>query len=164
MEEGWVRVKFADPLKSMMRSFYRACGIEDEHFIESRIEGVMKEEPDPFLCGRTPRRAMQTLGTEWGRDCIARDLWTRAWTQRVLSLLNRGMDVVADDCRFANEAEAVRALEGRVIRIIGRDRGIGAAHVSESPDFEPDMTIRNTSCLYDFTNYIIYVFDRTDAD
>jgi hypothetical protein len=40
--------------------------------------GDLKEVPVDCLDGQTPRRAMQLLGTEWGRTLSA-DLWINAW-------------------------------------------------------------------------------------
>jgi hypothetical protein len=57
-EHGFTVVKFAGPLKAMLR----ALGLD-----EREIEGDLKEQPCQLLAGHTPRRAMQTLGTEWGR-------------------------------------------------------------------------------------------------
>lgn len=162
VEDGWVRVKFADPLKNMVRAFYRSCGIEDNDFIESRIEGAYKEEPDPFLKGRTPRHAMQTLGSEWGRDLIHPELWIEAWRQRVLQMADRGLDVVVDDCRFPNEADAVRRLGGRIVEITGRGKGLGKKHQSELGIGEPDMRISNTGQIDQFQHDIVYVFSRCD--
>lgn len=158
-EQGWMRVKFADVLKNMLRAFYHSCGVDDVDYIEARIEGSLKEEPCHFLRGRSPRHAMQTLGTDWGRNCIAPDLWVRAWQYRASSFLHQGIDVVTDDCRFANEAEAVRSMGGRVVRIIGRG-GISGGHASEKMDFEPDMVITNTGSLSGFERDIVHVFDR----
>jgi hypothetical protein len=160
MEQGWARVKFADPLKNMLRTFYMSCGIDDYGYIEARIEGDMKEEPCPFLRGRTPRHAMQTLGTEWGRSCIAPDVWVSAWRTRVAGLLNRGVDVVTDDCRFENEAEAVRALDGKVVRILGREKGIPGNHASEKL-VEPDMRIANASSMEGFLRDVVHIFHHT---
>lgn len=161
---GWVRVKFADPLKNMLRAFYWSCGLRDEGYIEARIEGDMKEEPDPFLCGRTPRHAMQTLGTEWGRSCISENLWVNAWKEQVGQYLQAGVDVVSDDCRFENEAEMVRRLGGRVVQIIGRDKGVKADHASERFSLTADMKVANASSLSGFTNDIIHIFHETGAE
>ena len=159
--EGWVRVKFADPLKNMMRAFYWSCGLRNEDYIEARIEGDMKEEPDPFLCGRTPRKAMQTLGTEWGRQCLAENLWVNAWKEQAGQFLEMGMDVVTDDCRFENEAEMVRKLGGKVVQIIGRDKGLAPAHASEQFALTADMKIANASSLSGFTRDIVHIFHDT---
>lgn len=157
-EQGWVRAKFADPLKNMMRAYYQSCGIDDFQYIEARVEGDLKEEPDPFLHGRTPRHAMQTLGTEWGRNLISTELWVRAWEHRVTMLGAAGADVVVDDCRFPNEAAAVRRLGGRVVQILGREKGLCKLHESEKMDFEPDMKVANLGKLSAFTNDVIHLF------
>lgn len=157
VDTGWRRVKFADPLKNMLRQFYRDCGLEHAE-IEERIEGSLKESRDWTLMGATPRHAMQTLGTEWGRGCVAGGLWVHAWEQRVKALLMDGVDVVTDDCRFDNEADAVRRLGGRVARIVGRG-GIEGAHASENGVAEVDLVIHNTAAQDHFANGVRYIFD-----
>lgn len=115
---GYRVEKFAAPLKDMLRAF----GLTDAH-----IEGDLKEVPCDLLGGRTPRYAMQTLGTEWGRDLIHPSLWPNAWMARARSGL-----VVTDDCRFENEAEAVRRLGGMIVRVVRPSLGNVADHASES--------------------------------
>lgn len=134
---GFTRVRFAGPLKRMMW----ALGLDGRH-----TDGALKEIPCDLLGGRTPRFAMQTLGTEWGRDIIAQDVWLRAWASAVRVA---GEPVVVDDVRFANEAAAVRQAGGRLIRITGRG-GISGGHVSELQDFEVDHTIENAGSFDDF--------------
>lgn len=104
-EHNFERIKFADGLKDMLR----ALGLS-----ESWIEGELKEEPCPLLLGRSPRHAMQTLGTEWGRACIGEDFWVNYWTMRVRGRLatSRCFGVVVDDVRYPNELEAVQNLSG----------------------------------------------------
>lgn len=121
--------KFAGPLKDMMR----ALGLT-----EAEIEGDRKEVPCDLLCGATPRHAMQTIGTEWGRMLIHPDLWVRAWERRA----STGGLVVADDCRFLNEAAAVRRLGGAVIQIF-RTGQEANAHASEHQGIKPDHIIVN---------------------
>lgn len=133
---GFTRVRFAGPLKEMMR----ALGLT-----EAEIEGDRKEVPCELLGGRTPRYAMQTIGTEWGRNIIARDLWIRAWRAAV-DKLPAGASVVVDDCRFPNEADAVRALGGVLVRIVRPGAGAGAAgHISEGQELGAVVaTLHNT--------------------
>jgi hypothetical protein len=130
-EHGFVRIRFAGPLKAMMAAL--GCS-QDE------IDGHLKESPCDLLGGKTPRQAMQWLGTEWGRDMIAPDLWTRAWNAAATA-----PRIVADDVRFANEADAIRARGGLVVEIHrpGAGAAIGAAHISEAMPFKPDMRIEN---------------------
>ncbi|MFI3902626.1 deoxynucleotide monophosphate kinase [Ochrobactrum sp. S1502_03] len=126
IERGYKLVKFADPLKDMLR----AIG-----YSQRQIEGDLKEVPD--ASGQTPRHAMQTLGTEWGRKCMGEDFWINIWRERVT-----GATAVTDDCRFANEADAVRSVGGIVVMLKGRG-GINSAHSSELLDFKPDIVIAN---------------------
>lgn len=132
-KHGYTLVKFAAPLKSMMRML----GLTDEH-----IEGILKEVPCPLLCGKTPRYAMQTLGTEWGRDIIGAGLWSNAWRELASDVLDQGGRVVCDDMRFANEEAGVRQLGGMVVRLEGRG-GIAGGHVSEAYQPRADATVWN---------------------
>lgn len=109
---GYHRVKFAAPLKNMLR----AIGLDDEE-----IEGSRKEEPCDLLCGKTPRHAMVTLGTEWGRDMIGAEFWTSLWEEEVCAHINSGLNVVVDDCRFPNELEVVKRRGGIAWRIVRPD-------------------------------------------
>lgn len=136
---GYTLVKFAGPLKDMMRAIGMA---EDE------IEGDLKETPLLYLCGKTPRHAMQTLGTQWGRDCIGKDFWVNLWGQRALTTLRGGGRVVVDDCRFPNEAAAVRKLGGDVYMIMGRG-GIPGEHESERGAGAADLVIANDNTVGD---------------
>ena len=61
---GYSRVRFAGPLKAMLH----ALGLT-----EADTDGAAKDQPADLLGGRTPRHAMQTLGTEWGRALISPD-------------------------------------------------------------------------------------------
>lgn len=127
------RVRFAQALKDMLR----AMGLG-----EREIDGDLKEQPCELLGGKTPRYAMQTIGTEWGRNIIAPDLWIRVW-QGAVNRLPPDQPVVCDDVRFPNEVEACRALGGIVVRLDRAAAGIAGAHVSENLQFEPDEVIKN---------------------
>lgn len=132
--QGYTLVKFAGPLKDAMR----AIGLTDYH-----IEGDGKEKPCTLLQGKTPRHAMQTIGTDWGRDLIGPHFWVGLWEARANEVLDAGGLVVADDVRFPNEAEAIRKLGGRVVRLVGRG-GISGGHASEGMDWEADSVVANT--------------------
>lgn len=102
-EHEYVRVKFAGPLKAMLR----AIGLDDDE-----IEGSLKEKPCDLLCGKTPRHAMVTLGSEWGRDLIGSEFWTSLWKEEAAMCINSGRNVVVDDCRFLNELAAAENMGG----------------------------------------------------
>ncbi len=110
---GFEQMRFADPLKNMLRAFYRTLSLGDAA-IERRLEGDIKEIPCPLLGNKTPRYAMQTLGAEWGRDMISSSLWVDALQFRAHQA---GKSIVVSDVRFPNECEAIRHLGGRVFRV-----------------------------------------------
>lgn len=128
---GFQRVRFAGPLKEMMA----AIGLTP-----AEIDGEFKEKPAGRLNGKTPRHAMQTLGTEWGRECMGSGFWINLWRMNVRRM-NAGL-IVVDDVRFANEAREIWAMGGRVLRIV-RQREDDSAHASELGNFPVDMTIYN---------------------
>ena len=109
---GYENVKFAGALKDMIRSLLAYQGVEEE-VIERMVEGDLKEVPTPYLAGRTPRYAMQTLGTEWGRDQIADDLWVGTAIRRAGNFDK----VVITDVRFPNEKSAVVEAGGECVGI-----------------------------------------------
>lgn len=109
--------RFAGPLKGMLRHLLKCAGVHPA-IIERYIEGDLKETPCPELGGKTPRQAMQTLGTEWGRKLISPTIWvdtTRRHLQRSLAV---GRNVAVSDVRFDNEVEVIRDLGGVVVRIV----------------------------------------------
>lgn len=115
---GFTRQAFADPMKNMMR----VIGLS-----EAQLNGGLKETADD-LFGCSPRYMMQTLGTEWGRDCISEDFWLH-----VAERLRPKSAVVFTDVRFDNEAEWVRE-RGVLIHISrgNRPHMDNAGHASES--------------------------------
>jgi len=149
---GFGRTRFAGPLKAMLRAFLAAVGVPAET-IERMIEGDLKEVPSPLLGGRSPRYAMQTLGTEWGRDLMAANLWTSAWRASVDAALAAGARGVAiEDCRFPNEAEVIRRHGGIVVRIERHGLADASGHVSEMSLIEPDAVVRNHGSIDDLAD------------
>jgi hypothetical protein len=147
-DHGFERIKFAGTLKAMLMGYYRELGLSYPE-INRRIEGDLKEVDDPYLGGRTPRHAMQSLGTEWGRDCMRRDFWIEAWRIRVLKSQT---SVVVDDVRFDNEANTIRSMGGLIIQLEPAEvRRNASDHKSES-GIHPsliDATIKNDGTLQD---------------
>lgn len=117
VKKGYAQLRFADPLKEMLRAFYRTVGLPFIE-IERRIEGDLKETPCPHLRGKTPRYAMQTLGAEWGRDMIGTDLWVSVLTGRAA----KAGKAVVSDVRYDNECAAITAAGGRVFRVDANKR------------------------------------------
>lgn len=123
-------------------------------------KAVVEDSPkeDVYL---TPRYALQTLGTEWGRDCYS-DVWIEYGIRKAQRMLSAWDDhvrsggsmassmmaskVVITDCRFLNEAEKVREAGGLVWRIQRPQANADAVakagvagHASEMEQLDPRM-------------------------
>lgn len=92
-----------------------ALGIDQRHVYGTPAD---KEEPLHIFGGKSARHAMQTLGTEWGRNCIGPEFWAQAWRVKAAAHLSAGIPIVADDVRFPNEVAAIRAMGGKVYCIV----------------------------------------------
>lgn len=110
------RVKLARVLKNILRFYLRDQGLTNFE-IESMIEGSDKNKPSRFLGGKTPRHAMQTLGTEWGRNCMGENFWVDAFINYVRQIRREGRSVVCDDVRFPNEFDRIVADGGFMVKI-----------------------------------------------
>lgn len=146
--KGYTWIKFAQPLKDMLY----AIGLN-----EREIEGDKKELPCKILGGKTPRFAMQTLGTEWGRKIMGEDFWVNIWERRCQEYISMpGQCIVADDCRFPNEVAAIRKLGGVIVRMDRPGRKSMSRHESESGiEYLPsDMCYMNDYPLQVMHNWI----------
>lgn len=133
-ECGFERTAFADPIKQMLMTGF---GLTRE-----QLYGSEKEIPTDKLCGRTPRHAMNTMGTEWGREMIHKDLWLNRWAE---GLRDRGEGrFVIEDVRFPNEMDAVKRFElGAIVRIARPDHLSDSSHESEAHKLPFDYLIEN---------------------
>ena len=114
----YIRTMLAEPFKLALMQMF---GWTWEH-----IEGELKEVVDERY-RFSPRTAMQTIGTEWGRS-LNRDLWIILADQRV----DWSENVVITDIRRENEAKWVRYKGGTIIHIIRPDLPDNDSHKSES--------------------------------
>ena len=66
----------------------------------------------------------------------------RAWARVVEQ--SPGANIVADDVRFENEAVAIRARGGVIVRVVRPGAWPGpSAHASEKGGFRADLTLKN---------------------
>lgn len=150
---GWKLVKFADGLKEMMKALYRSTGM-DEVQIELMVDGSLKELPNDLLDGKTTRYAMQTLGTEWGRQLISENLWINICKAKCQT-----GNIVISDVRFPNEVQLVKDLDGVVIKLIRSYHTRVDSHASEKliKDLPYDHLIVNNSTIEHLQNKILEI-------
>lgn len=133
--DNFHRLSFADPIRQMLL----ALGLNAEDL------STRKHEPHPLLCGKSPRAAMQSLGTGWGRDAIGPELWLRAMEKRFFDVWSAGGRIVIDDLRFDNEAHLVHRFGGIVVALDRPGLPPRMAHVSER-GIAPDLIDRRLCC------------------
>jgi hypothetical protein len=149
-EYGYSLLKFAHPIKEMLR----VLGLEDRH-----LEGAEKEAPCDILGGVSPRRAMQTLGTEWGRTLIHPDIWVRAWMREAVWRLQNGRRLVIDDLRYPNELDAILRLGGSTLRIVRKDATQCEWHDSETQRLLCQRVIVNDGTREEFVKELARALD-----
>lgn len=148
--QGYVDVKMAAPLKAMLHTMYSYCGLDEEQ-IYQRLEGTLKESPDPWLLGKTPRHAMQQLGTEW-RDSISENLWIPMWEHAVDSLGH--VPICCSDIRFQLEVDALKRKGGKLVWI-HRPNIVQDTHSSEQDISSlADVHIINSGTIEQLTDKI----------
>lgn len=196
---GFASVALADPMKRFCAEVFRftyeqlwgpseARNAEDTRFLHRRIgslgttivdfdaDGKAVLEPSPvrdqYL---SPRKALQLLGTEWGRRCYE-SVWIDYGLRVAKQLLEKDIEfgggctyhpatgierlmggfsvngVVFSDLRFIDELEAIRRAGGKLVRM---KRGTSlesdyASHESEQLDIED--------------SYSDYVIDNRDTE
>jgi len=116
---------FAAPLKSMVAmllDFFGKGEIMNPATLQPYIDGELKEELIPEI-GASPRKLLQTLGTEWGRQTIKDDIWIACMLERIKKysmILDHGFAgviIVITDVRFDNEATALKELGATLVEI-----------------------------------------------
>lgn len=143
-EHGYTRTRFAGPLKAMLQALLLASGA-DTTLVHDMIDGKLKEQRSDLLHGATPRYAMQTLGTEWGRNMLGPSLWIDAWRNNAVQVIASGGRVVVDDCRFPNEAALVQEMGGKVLHVSNTQQKASGmpVHASEAYSLTADAVILN---------------------
>lgn len=138
---GFVKMSLAAPLYQMLEAM---TGIPAARLSDRSV----KERPVDWL-GVSPRRLLQTLGTEWARNTVGDDVWIKHLFRRIDEAGNAPGFVITD-VRFENEAQAVKDRGGHIIEVVRPQPldGVSEAarrHSSEAgiPDDLVDATIVN---------------------
>lgn len=92
----------------------------------------------------SPRQSYQWFGTEWGRELVNKDIWLM-FAER--ELFKNNMHMIITDARFDNEAEWIKKLNGKIIKI---DRKVSNNVPKHSSENGIDM------------RYVDYIVDNND--
>jgi hypothetical protein len=122
---GFVKVSFAEPMREALVRLNPTIsinGLRTELASAVRLmgwESLKSESPDV-------RGLMQRFGTEIGREMFGQDFWVNL----ALSRVEPGTNVVIPDCRYPNEADAIKSSGGVVWRV--ERNGVGPANDHDS--------------------------------
>ncbi len=128
--DGWQRIAFADVLRDFLARLDPV--IADKGNGPMRLSQVLETwgwdgYKETIFSGEI-RGLLQRLGTECGRQVIGENVWVDA----AFKDLDPDGRYAISDCRFLNEAEAVRSRGGKVIRIERPGIGPANSHASET--------------------------------
>lgn len=101
-----VQLAFADPVRELAVAFLRSFGVRDPRRLvtDPELKNIVIDS-----VGLSPRRIMQTLGTDWAHPYAGRDVWIRSMEIRLHDAARAGMrHVVISDVRFELEADWLR--------------------------------------------------------
>jgi len=144
---GWTKVGFADELKRLVMRLWPLWG-EDDLWGSSELRNVPRAE----YGGLTPRKALQFIGTEIGRE-LDENVWVRKVEDAARLLLRGGHGyhrtigvftrheakptpgICCPDTRFANELSLIRHMGGKAWLIDRPGAGLSGEagqHLSET--------------------------------
>lgn len=140
-----VTIPLADPLYKGLAAMF---GLSEADLVDRG-----KKEQTIDWIGQSPRRLLQTLGTEWGRAVVGEDIWATICLRRAAANLRAGFRlVVVPDVRFDNEARAIREAGGAILQVTrqsGCVAGEAMRHKSEG-GIDPsliDATVDNSGSM-----------------
>lgn len=155
----FIRYAFARPIKEACKVLFG--------FTQAQLEDRVLKELDDKFWGFSPRKAMQLLGTEYGRDMLRKDIWIKRAEMECINNLQQGCATVITDVRFENEAEWLRAQPNSMLiylEVPGLVKDSKYQHGSEAgiryvPEF--DIKIINDKSkglqsLYDQLDHILF--------
>lgn len=118
IEKGYTKVSFAGLLKDVVATIFTW----NRDLLEGTTEKSRKwrETVDDWWSTRlnipnlTPRYVLQQIGTDVFRNHFHPDIWVAAIERKISNMSG----VVITDCRFPNEIEMIKKLNGSLIHIV----------------------------------------------
>ena len=138
IEKGYTKVSFAGLLKDVVATIFTW----NRDLLEGTTEKSRKwrETVDDWWSTRlnipnlTPRYVLQQIGTDVFRNHFHPDIWVAAIERKISNMSG----VVITDCRFPNEIEMIKKLNGSLIHI---HKGQLPSWFGKEEDFPKDMHI-----------------------
>lgn len=132
---GFERLAFASELKRAALRLFARHGLHSESYYEEHPRE--REKVLPKL-GRTPVE----LWIEFGQ--AMREICPTVWLDQALAHWEPELNTVITDVRFPNEAEAIRARGGLLIKIVRPGAPVNGSDECIPEDFPWDAVVENT--------------------
>lgn len=148
---GFLEYSFAAPMRQFVINL---LGLKSLAELDQ-----IKDKPHPLLKGKTPRYALQTLGTEWGRNTVSDSLWVDVCLDRAM----RTQHAVISDVRFNNEAQAIVDNGGFIIHVTRPGTQIAeSTHASEAGIDQKYISynVVNDGTVADYHRKILVIVQR----
>jgi hypothetical protein len=148
---GFTKFSFADPMREALVRLDPTIHVGGHPTSLASAVNLMGWEE---LKGASSdvRPLLQRFGTEVGRNMFGQNFWVDLALKSIADV-NKA---VFADVRFKNEADAIKAAGGIVIRITRPEYGPANSHISELEmvDYPVDFTINNSSNLFALKNEV----------
>jgi cytidylate kinase len=113
---NYIKISFATTIYNMLATM---LGTSVEVINDMKVTGGVIPGTD---C--TIRKALQTLGTEWGRELIDEDIWAKTLINKVRQIDEEygHVNICISDLRFINEVRVLKQYEedtGNIVKIVG---------------------------------------------
>lgn len=155
---GYKKFSFAKPMKEAMYRLDPRITVNELANTSLRVgvdvydwEGLKERSPDV-------RGLLQRMGTEVGREMFGEDFWVN----HALDSIPDGTKAVIADVRYPNEADAIRKLGGKVIRVEREGVKPANEHPSESAlnDYNFDVVITNNSTIETLNSVLDKIIEK----
>lgn len=151
---GFMRVSFADPLKQCLLALNP---LVDGVLLHRVADLVTTQGWDAAKKHPEVRSLLQRIGTEMGRKILGETVWIDLALAKMSDPYKR---YVVTDCRFLNEAQAVRREGAELWRIERPGAGLSGAQGQHASEMEmeaitPTRVISNTGTLDDLQAQVL---------
>lgn len=140
---------FAKPIKDAAKILF--------NFTDEQLYDQIKKEEIDQRWGKSPRQILQWLGTDVLREHIDQDFFIKCVKQKIEN--SDKNFIVVTDVRFPNEAEFIKSIGGKVVKIVRPDAITTEhnGHITEQgiPESLVDNTIINDGTIEEYNDAIM---------
>jgi len=147
-----IHLSFASPIKDMVETLLFQFNIDPSMYD--------KEDPLPLPGEPSFRKLCQTLGTEWGRELISKEIWIEALRAKIRQQSPPQTPIFIDDLRFPDEAEMLRQEGFKIVYLYRGDQEDSHASESMISELPHDYVIANTKDVFHLKDRLIDLIRR----